>query len=47
MFERGEIELGLGEGLGRGQEGDFGAALAADVADDLERRYGDRRGGIA
>ncbi len=44
MLERGVIEFGLGEGDGRGQEGDFGAApglavLDGRVAHDLERRH--------
>ena len=37
MLERREIELHHREGLGRGQERHFGAALAVHVADDLER----------
>ena len=39
MLQRGEIEFDIGEGLGRGEEGDFGAALAVGVADHLERRH--------
>ena len=38
MLQRGEIELHHREGLGRGQERHLGAALAAGVADDFERR---------
>jgi hypothetical protein len=40
MFKRGEIEFGLGEGAGRGQEGHFGAAAARCFSDDAERRIG-------
>src|SRR5437764_279780 len=37
MLQRGEVELGLGEGLGRGQEGHFRAVLAGRrIAYDLE-----------
>ena len=43
VLEGGEVELGLGEGFGRGQEGDFGAALAIGVADDSQRRDRARR----
>ncbi len=38
MLERGEIELDHREGLGRGQEGHFGAAILVRVAHGLERR---------
>ena len=41
VLERGEVELDHGEGLGRGQEGDFGAALAFRVAGLLQRRHRD------
>ena len=31
MLQGGEVELGLGEGLARGQEGDLGAAAGASA----------------
>ena len=39
VLERREIEFGLGEGLGRGQEGDFGAAPVLDLAHHFQRRH--------
>ncbi len=39
MLQRREIELDHREGLRRGQERHFGAALAVGVADDLQRRH--------
>ena len=44
MLERGEVELDHGEGLRRRKERHFGAALAAAVADDLQRRHRDAVG---
>ena len=40
MLQRREIIFDVLEGLGRGEEGDFGAALAWRLADHLQRRHG-------
>ena len=40
VLQRREIIFDVGESLGGGEEGDFRAALAVGVADDLERRHG-------
>ena len=40
MFQRREIILDIGEGLGRGEERHFRSALAVGIADDFQRRDG-------
>ena len=40
VLERGEVELEIVEGVGRGCEGHLGPGLAAGVANDGERRLG-------
>ena len=40
VLERREVELGLGEGFRRGQEGHFRAALVGRIAHHLQRRIG-------
>ena len=39
MFQRLEVVFDIGEGLGRGEKGHLGAAFAAGLADDGERRH--------